>query len=106
VAGAINGTVAISITTGGTQLLNPANTNNDAAPITLNGGTFKTGTTTGTSEQVGSLKVDAKSTIELGTGSHDLKFAASNATVCIVGFLTIKGWNGNPGFSGTAGRFL
>ncbi len=75
-------------------------------PFTMNGGTFKTGATTGYDETTGTLTLTDNSTIAFGTGKHQLHFAASNGTPWTTGkALTIIGWTGNwNGTSGTAGE--
>ena len=79
--------------------------NTDA--IALNGGTLSTGATTGFSETVGVLTLTDNSTIALGTGVHTLTFAASNAaTWTAAKTLTITGWTGTAGISGTAGKIF
>lgn len=78
----------------GTLQLGAANVIADASNVTLNGGTFSTGSPVGFSETVGNLTLSANSTIALGTGSHTLNFAASNAIAWTAGTtLTITGWN-------------
>jgi len=78
-----------------------------ASNVVLNGGTFRTGSTAGFSETVGTLNLSDNSTIALGTGNHTLTFANSSA----VGWtaaktLTITGWTGTwgGGTTGTAGK--
>lgn len=72
--------------------------------IILNGGVFSTGSTTGNSETVGSLQVLENSTIRLGSGIHNLIFAASNSVAWTSGkTLTISGWSGTPGVNGVSG---
>ncbi len=79
--------------------------NTDA--ITLNGGTFSTGATTGFSETIGTLALTDNSTIALGTGVHTLTFAASNAVAWTAAkTLTITGWTGTAGVTGTAGKIF
>lgn len=75
-------------------------------PFILNGGTYSTGAGTGYSETLGTLNLHAKSTIQLGTGSHTLTFAASNSQSWSGELLTINGWSGSEGGSGTAGRIF
>jgi putative cofactor-binding repeat protein len=75
-------------------------------PFILSGGTFSTGSTTGYTETLGTLQVNANSTIQLGTGSHTLTFAASNSQSWSGELLTINGWSGSEGGSGTAGRIF
>lgn len=74
-----------------------ANTSN----MILAGGTFSTGSTSGNTEQVGTLQLLGNSTISLGAGSHTLTFANSNAVAWTGGTtLTITGWEGTPGATG------
>jgi hypothetical protein len=75
----------------------------------LNGGNFKTGTSIGYNQLMGVLGLGSGngSTISLGEGSHALIFSNSrnevwNATRRI----TIKGWSGSLGQSGTSGRIF
>jgi autotransporter-associated beta strand protein len=74
-----------------------------ASSIILNGGTLSTGSTSGySSTTTGTLSLTNNSTINLGSGSHTLAFAASNGATWTSGkTLTINGWSGN--FDGTAG---
>ncbi|MCB9339382.1 MAG: autotransporter-associated beta strand repeat-containing protein [Lewinellaceae bacterium] len=93
------GTTTISA---GTLVLGAAERIANTSNVILSGGTFKTGATTGLTETVGTLTLDATSTIALGTGSHTLSFAASNGqswSPCDT--LIITGWQG--GYNGTAG---
>ncbi|WP_111707883.1 GEVED domain-containing protein [Lutibacter citreus] len=80
----------------------------DNSAITLNGGTFSTGTTTGFNETVGTLTLSENSTIALGTGAHTLTFAASNGVSWTSDKrITISGWAGPyDGTSGTAGQLF
>ncbi|MDD3491163.1 MAG: hypothetical protein PHR62_14905, partial [Paludibacter sp.] len=75
-------------------------------PFIMSGGTFSTGSTTGYTETLGTLQVNANSTIQLGTGSHTLTFAASNSQSWSGELLTINSWSGSEGGSGTAGRIF
>ena len=73
--------------------------------VTLNGGTFSTGATIGYTETVGPLALTGNSFIALGTGVHRLNFAnSSSLTWTTNASLTITGWQGTIGISGTAGR--
>jgi hypothetical protein len=81
------------------------------AGLVLNGGTLRTGATTGfsvgtVSTNAGTLDLAANSTIALGTGNHSLYFAASNGVTWNGSTLTITGWTGNDGESGTAGKIF
>jgi hypothetical protein len=89
--------------TAGTLQLGAAGVISNSSNIILSVGTFKTGATTGYSETVGTLSMTANSAISLGTGNHSLNFAASNASTWI-GTLTINGWTGSAGATGTAGK--
>ncbi|MDP4117121.1 MAG: Ig-like domain-containing protein, partial [Bacteroidota bacterium] len=77
-------------------------------PVTLGGGTFSTGATTGYTETVGILALTDNSTITLGTGSHTLTFTASNGVAWTGSkMLTITGWQGGwDGTSGNAGKIF
>ena len=74
--------------------------------IALNGGNLSTGSSVGYTQTLGKLNLTDNSTINLGTGSHTLTFAASNsATTWTAGkTLNISGWQGTAGSSGTAGK--
>jgi autotransporter-associated beta strand protein len=94
--------------TAGTIQLGASGVIADGSNLVLNGGGLRTGVTAGFSETVGTLNLSANSTINLGTGSHNLNFAASN----LVGWtgsrtLTINGWTGlYNGTTGTAGKLF
>lgn len=94
--------------TAGTLQLGAANRINDASNLILNGGSFSTGATTGFSETVGTLNLNANSTIALGTGIHTLTFANSSGVAWAGSLLTITGWTGpNNGVgTGTTGRIF
>src|ERR1035437_1256263 len=90
IAAVPNGSLILN--TGGTLLLGAANQIGDAVPMTLAGGTFQTA---GFSEQLGTLKLTANSTIDLGVGASVLRFAASSGVAWAAGTtLTIANWNG------------
>ena len=75
----------------------------NALPFTFNGGTFSTGAGGGFDEAVGTIQLSDNSTIHLGSGAHTLKFNNSNALNWVSGkTLTINGWSGTAGSSGTA----
>jgi hypothetical protein len=76
--------------------------------VALNGGTLSTGVLSGYIDNVGTLDVNANSTIALGIGAHSLNFAASNGVIWAAGTtLTITGWTGNwDGTTGTSGKIF
>ncbi|MBS1535117.1 MAG: T9SS sorting signal type C domain-containing protein [Bacteroidetes bacterium] len=88
--------------TGGVLEIAAADRIANSSPINFNGGTFSTGATTGFNETLGVVSLNANSTIKLGTGIHTLTFANSSAATWGAFTLTIDGWSGVPGPSGTA----
>ena len=94
--------------TGGELRLNPSSTTATlASQIILNGG--KLGTTSiaasTTITNSSTLKLNANSTIYLGSNVHSLKFADCSAISWPPSTtLTIFGWTGTGGASGTAGK--
>ena len=94
--------------TAGTLSCGAASVLPSGSAVTLNGGILKTGATTGFTQSTGTLNLAANSTIALGTGSHSLTFAASNAVSWTSGkTLTVTGWTGAyNGTSGTAGQIF
>lgn len=74
--------------------------------LRLNGGTFNSGSTTGYDETFNTLDLNANSTIALGTGSHSISFANSSGVTWAGSTLTISGWTGTAGSSGTAGKIF
>lgn len=78
----------------------------NASNLVLNGGDFSTGATAGFTETLGTLNVASSSSIRLGTGVHSLTFAASNSVVWNGSSLTIFGWTGTRGATGTAGKIF
>ncbi len=99
---------AQTITVVGTMGLGAANKISDASNVNMKGGTFSTGSGAGFSETVGTLTLSATSTIALGTGSHNVNFAASNGTTWTGStILRVTGWAGGfNGTSGTAGKIF
>ncbi|MFO0362150.1 MAG: MopE-related protein, partial [Flavobacteriales bacterium] len=81
--------------------LGAANVIPDGSNVTLNGGTLRSGATTGFSDTAGTLTLNATSTLALGTGAHTLTFANSSAVSWAGGYLFVTGWSGS--FNGTAG---
>lgn len=75
--------------------------------VVLQGGTLSTGASTGFSDTLGVLTLSGNSTLNLGTGSHNLNFANSSAASWTAGStLTVTGWTGTCGNSGTSGRIF
>ncbi|HMG82604.1 MAG TPA: sugar-binding protein, partial [Ferruginibacter sp.] len=85
----------------GTLQLGATNAIPSTSNVTLAGGTLSSGNTTGFSDQMGTLTISSNSTIKLGTGSHALKFTSISGAYT---GLTITGWAGAAGASGTAGQ--
>jgi autotransporter-associated beta strand protein len=111
--GKLSSSVAYSSTnysvTGGTLQLNAANIIPDASTMTLGGGTFRTGSSSGFAETLGILTLSANSTIALGTGVHTLTFANSSASSwTATANLVITGWAGtyNGTSNGTTGKIF
>ncbi len=91
--------------TGGTLHTGIANALSSSLPVTLGGGTLSTGSGAGFNQSVGALALTNNSTIHLGTGAHTITFA-STGTWANGKTLTITGWTGTAGSSGTAGRIM
>lgn len=86
---------------------NPVSANSTfLSQIVLNGGTLSTNSIILSTAITFSstLKLDANSTIALGTNAHSLKFSASNNITWSGTLLTITGWTGAAGVSGTSGK--
>ena len=107
VSGGLTATSGI-IVSGGMMSLGASEALNNAASLTLSGGTFSTGATTGFNETLGTLDLNtaASLTLALGTGVHTLTFANSSAIDWTGSTLTITGWTGTAGSSGTAGKIF
>ncbi|MBU0765043.1 MAG: autotransporter-associated beta strand repeat-containing protein, partial [Bacteroidetes bacterium] len=91
----------------GTLELGAADRISNSSNIEMNGGIFSTGPSSGYGETVGTLKLTENSTIALGTGVHTLTFSASNGESWTGGkTLTITGWTGTAGSSGTSGKIF
>ena len=99
------GATTISV---GTLTCGAASVIPSGSSLNLNGGTLKSGATTGNTQSTGTLTLSDNSTIALGTGSHSLTFAASNGVSWTAAkTLTITGWTGGyNGTSGTAGKIF
>ena len=100
-------TGATTISAGITSL-GASNVFADTSNFVLSGGTFKTGIApTGFSDTVGTLTLSGNFTIGLiGSLSHTLTFADSRLTTWGEFTLTIEGWTGTAGSSGTAGKII
>ena len=96
-SGALTATSQVTVNTGGTLLLGASDKINNAATVTLAGGTFNTG---GFSETVGSLTLSSNSVIDLAAGGSLLHFAASGGNSW-TGQLSIWNWSGNSSGGGT-----
>ena len=103
-AGGSNSYSGTTLINAGTLQLGVSNALPDGSSIRLNGGTFSTGSADGFSDTVGALNLAANSTLALGTGNHAITFSGITGTP--TGTLTISGWLGTRGLSGTAGDIL
>lgn len=92
---------------GGTMAMDAANILQSAPNMNLQGGSFHTGQA-GFTQTAGTLTLNANSTIGLGTTNvHQMNFADSSGIGWNAGsVLTIKGWQGTAGSSGTAGQLI
>jgi uncharacterized repeat protein (TIGR01451 family)/gliding motility-associated-like protein len=79
-----------------------------ASSVVLNGGTMKSGISTGYGATTGAtLNVTSNSTLALGTGIHSLTFATGSPSWSNYATLTISGWTGSfDGTTGTAGKIF
>jgi autotransporter-associated beta strand protein len=90
---------------GGAVVLGATNALASSGSITLStGGTLVTGSTTAFDSTAGTLRVNGSGEITLGSGSHALTFASFNNSG--LSSLTINGWQGSVGSSGTAGQIF
>ena len=99
----------ITTVTAGELRLNPAVNSTPASQFVLNGGILSTtGITAGrTITSSSTLRLTDNSSLNLGANSHSLSFAISSA----VGWtsdkiLTINGWTGTFGLTGTGGKIF
>jgi MYXO-CTERM domain-containing protein len=89
----------------GTLVIATTNALQFTPALALNGSaTFSSGTSTGFTTAAGNLSVSGTPTIALGTGSHTLTFGSF--TDSGLTSLTITGWQGTAGSTGTAGHLL
>lgn len=87
---------------GGVLEISAAERMTDSGKLRLSGGTFSTGSTVGFSETMGTLDLQANSTINFGAGDHVLTFAASNAETWFANTITITNWSDVSKYDGTA----
>lgn len=103
----VNTYTGVTTISEGILRLGATNVISNSSNIVLSGGTFSTGAASGFTETIGTLGLTANSTIELGTDSHDLNFAASNGVGWTGGrTLTITGWTTTDGSTGTSGKIF
>ncbi|WP_298152512.1 YDG domain-containing protein [Flavobacterium sp.] len=100
-ANSYTGTTTLS---GGKLDLGIASALASSSNVTLDGGTL--GTATGFNQSVGTLNLNSTGTIALGAASHTINFTASNAVTWNGTALTVTGWTGTAGASGTAGKIF
>ena len=81
-----------------------ANALSSSTNIIIDGGIL--GTSTGFTQAVGTLNLNSTGNIALGASSHTLTFAPSNVETWNGTTLTITGWTGTAGASGTAGKIF
>lgn len=96
VSGTLSGTTAVSVT-GGTLEIAAANRINDAATVTMSGGTFKTG---GLNETLAAFTLSGTAAVDLGAGASILNLANSSAQTWS-GALNITNWSGSVSGGGT-----
>jgi autotransporter-associated beta strand protein len=94
--------------TAGELRLNPSANATFASQIVLNGGTLSTTNiaSTRTFTSSSTLNLAASSTIALGSNVHTITFANSSSVSWAGTTLTITGWTGSAGSSGTAGKIM
>jgi hypothetical protein len=89
--------------------LNPASTTAGfSSQVVLNSGTLSTTNIDANTviTSTSTLQVSASSTIALGSNVHSLKFSASSTISWVGTTLTVTGWSGTAGSSGTAGKLF
>ena len=103
--GANTYTLATTISAGELRL-NPAANITPASQVILSGGILGTTaiTATRTITSSSTLQMTANSSINLGSSVHTLKFASSSGVAWTGTTLTINGWTGTAGASGSAGK--
>ncbi len=106
VLSAVNTYTGTTTVNQGTLRISGADRISNSSNLVLNGGSFKTGSTTGNSETMGTIVVTENSAIYLGTGNHTLTFSASSGLWTSGKTLTVYGWTGTSGASGSAGKII
>jgi hypothetical protein len=104
--GGINTYTGNTVISAGTLTISAANRISTSSLLQLNGGTFSTGATTGFNQTFNTLNLNANSTISLGTGSHTLTLGNCSGVAWAGSTLTINGWTGAGGASGTSGKII
>jgi autotransporter-associated beta strand protein len=111
--GRLAGTSNVTVNSNGTLMLSDtggsgsADRINDAATMTLNGGTFTTGGlsehgATNNTAGIGALTLQSNSVLNLGNGASVIAFANSSAQAWAASItLSIFNWTGSPGGGGT-----
>ncbi len=106
--GSANSYTGNTTITAGELNLAPSSNATFVSQIILNGGTLSTtsipSSVTFTSSST--LNLNANSTLALGSNAHTLTFAASNGVTWAGATLTITGWSGTAGASGSAGKIF
>jgi autotransporter-associated beta strand protein len=102
VLAAANTYTGVTTVVNGTLRLATSNSIADASALRLQDGTFATA---GFSETLGTLDVDGAATIDFGSGSSVVRFAAS-AGQTWDGTLTIRNWSGSKDGGGTDQLFV
>ena len=88
--------------------LNPSTNITPNTQFVLNGGTLSTTgiASSRTITNSSTVNLNATSTIALGSNAHTITFANSSGVTWAGTTLTITGWTGTPGSSGTGGKIF
>lgn len=107
-ANAANSHTGTTTVTGGQLRLNPVANATFASQVVLNGGTLSTTgiTASRTWTSSSTLNLNANSVISLDAAAHTLTFANSSAVTWAGSTLTINGWTGTGGATGTGGKIF